>query len=310
MSIQAVAWALDQDFTSYTPKGRLSSALAAKLVLISLSNHADHVSGHCWPSASTIAKESSCSVRSVYRLISALQRNGYIEIKRVKGGNGKQRTNNYWILFDRKPGPWQYYSPNEDDPGPPDVEGYDTESYVDNDAEGTQTAPEHDSKAPSESYDSAPESCGPGDNGVTRHIMPEPSILEPSESVVGQEQPKPEPEAPNPKPQSLVQAIPQGFDPNERAQALDRLKASEEARKKSQPPVFVWEGTDHWMAWKAHKEKLLKRPFDLITTFKCPDGKMRRGWWFPTLRPPPSNPDPTAGTLMNATDFEELAKGK
>src|SRR5947209_1766223 len=117
MSIQAVAWALEQDFSYTTPRGRQTSAHGAKLVLISLANHADHVSGHCWPSGKTIARESSCSEKSVYRLVAALERNGFIDIKRARGPDGKQRSNNYWIRFDRKPGPWQFFAEDDSDDG-------------------------------------------------------------------------------------------------------------------------------------------------------------------------------------------------
>src|ERR1700678_1309302 len=120
MSIQAVAWALEQrDFFLESAAGRRTSALAAKLVLLSLANHADHVSGHCWPSGDTIANEASVHPRSVYRLTAALARNGFIEIKKVKGADGKQRSNNYWILFDRPKAPWKFYSTDDDDGGGP-----------------------------------------------------------------------------------------------------------------------------------------------------------------------------------------------
>src|SRR4029077_8045701 len=128
MSIQAVAWALEQDFTGETPKGRMVSAHAAKLVLISLANHADHVSGHCWPSAETIAREASCTVRSVYRLISALRRNGFIEVRKARGENGRQRANNYWLLFDPEPAPWQYFNRDLEDEEPLDIEPGDSVS--------------------------------------------------------------------------------------------------------------------------------------------------------------------------------------
>lgn len=49
MSIQAVAWVLSQ-------KGEDLPG-TARLVLISLAHHANHESGHCFPSAELIAKE-------------------------------------------------------------------------------------------------------------------------------------------------------------------------------------------------------------------------------------------------------------
>jgi hypothetical protein len=163
MSIQAVAWALEQDFSYTTPKGRQTSAHGAKLVLISLANHADHVSGHCWPSAPTIARESSCSVRSVYRLVAALERNGFIDVRRVKGSDNKQRSNNSWIRFDRPSASWQFFPEDEKD---------DDSDSVSRDTE----TPEHDENG----LEHATVSPGPSDIGVTRQESLEPSVLEPS----------------------------------------------------------------------------------------------------------------------------------
>jgi hypothetical protein len=164
MSIQAVAWALEQDFSYTTPKGRQTSAHGAKLVLISLANHADHTSGHCWPSAPTIARESSCSVRSVYRLVAALERNGFIDVKRVKGSDNKQRSNNYWIRFDRPPASWQFFPEDEKDDDS-DTVSPDTET------------PEHEESG----LESATVSPGQHDIGVTRQeSLLEPSVIEPS----------------------------------------------------------------------------------------------------------------------------------
>jgi hypothetical protein len=53
MSIQAVAWAISQKVGSPT----------GKVLLICLANYADE-HGICWPSQSTIAKETELSERS------------------------------------------------------------------------------------------------------------------------------------------------------------------------------------------------------------------------------------------------------
>ena len=71
MSIQAVAWVLDQFVLD----------AAAKLVLVVLANHADHKTGRCWPTIRTIASESSQSVRSVQRKLADLQETGWITIE-------------------------------------------------------------------------------------------------------------------------------------------------------------------------------------------------------------------------------------
>ena len=52
---------------------------------------------------------------SVDEFVAALARNGYIDIKKVRGEDGKQRSNNYWVLFDRKPSEWQFYAGDEPD---------------------------------------------------------------------------------------------------------------------------------------------------------------------------------------------------
>jgi hypothetical protein len=209
MSIQAVAWALEQEFSYTTPKGRQTSAHGAKLVLISLANHADHTSGHCWPSSETIARESSCNVRSVYRLIAALERNGFIDVKRVRGGSGKQRSNNYWIRFDRTPALWQFFEEEEDDQS--DTVSRDFEE---------ENAPE-----------SATVSPGQSDIGVTRYNTLEPSVVEPSAR-----------EAPAPPP-----PVPVRFD--KRKREAEQQQAADEARRPQRIPVIrgskPW---DAWVA--------------------------------------------------------------
>jgi hypothetical protein len=269
MSIQAVAWALEQDFSYTTPKGRQTSAHGAKLVLISLANHADHTSGHCWPSSETIARESSCNVRSVYRLIAALERNGFIDVKRVRGGSGKQRSNNYWIRFDRTPSSWQFFEDEEDDQS--DTVSRDSE--VETEAE------------------SATESPGQSDIGVTPYITLEPSVVEPSAR-----------EAPPPAP-----PVPVRFD--NRKREIERQKAADEERRPKR--VFVIEGTRAWKAWDAHRRAELKAQGDsrwkmisspIPTTWH--EGKC--GWHFPTLFPDSTGPpDPT---LLTPEDDQFIQK--
>jgi hypothetical protein len=87
MSIQAVAWALEQDIRDPHQK----------LILISLANHADHTTGLCWPSHSTIAREASCDRRTVIRRLPMLEVAGYIEIKRSTEGKRKL-VNTYRLL--------------------------------------------------------------------------------------------------------------------------------------------------------------------------------------------------------------------
>ncbi|MGY4472840.1 helix-turn-helix domain-containing protein [Bradyrhizobium sp. USDA 3364] len=86
MSIQAVAWALDCQFRDDP---------YAKLILISLANHADHVTGFCWPSMKQIAREASCDRRTVLRRLPALVAAGYVRI--VPGAPGDKH--HYQLLM-------------------------------------------------------------------------------------------------------------------------------------------------------------------------------------------------------------------
>jgi hypothetical protein len=86
MSIQAVAWAIDQCVPDP----------AWKLVLVALANHADHVTGECFLKIGTIAKEASISRRSVHRYLPEL-----VKLKLVRVENrfqGKARLpSSYWL---------------------------------------------------------------------------------------------------------------------------------------------------------------------------------------------------------------------
>lgn len=160
MSIQAVAWVLSQ------PGEDLPGT--ARLVMISLANHADHKSGHCWPSYETIAKEAGCHERTVGRYLGALRRNGFIDLRQTVRKDGKFRSNDYWILFDRKPGQWRYY---DREPASSDDENTVADLPQDNLADGQIETTLHE------------ESDGPSATGVRPHIELEPSVSEPSAPV-------------------------------------------------------------------------------------------------------------------------------
>lgn len=67
MSIQAVAWAIDQK----------TGSAAGKVVLICLANYADE-DGACWPSQKTIAEETELSERSVREWLQKLEDAGLL----------------------------------------------------------------------------------------------------------------------------------------------------------------------------------------------------------------------------------------
>jgi hypothetical protein len=85
VSIQAVAWALDQ----YVPDPY------QKLILISLANHAGPA-GQCFPGLALIAKEASCSRETVMRRLPLLEAAGLITITR--NTQGAQRLRNIYRL--------------------------------------------------------------------------------------------------------------------------------------------------------------------------------------------------------------------
>ena len=251
MSIQAVAWALEQDLPG-----------TAKLVLISLCNHADHVNGHCWPSTETIAKEASVGVRSVYRWIGALQRNDYIDVRKSKGKDGKQRANNYWIRFDRIKRPWEFFSKDTE------AEPQDLDDPTANLSPGETT--DEPVENSSDMHDLA---VGPSDIGVTRQDSDSQTIkVEPSESEL--------------LATARARGAPKAFDPKARQAEQAKLQAAEEARSKNQR-IPVVEGTDAWNAWVRHGHA------PTLTTWVIFDGKQRRGWYFPSLFPPRSTGPPS-----------------
>ena len=90
MSIQAVAWALEQDM----PNAPL------KLVLVALCNHADRDTGSCFPSIRTLMREASMSRSSVQRQIKALADAGIVEVGATFDKSGRQSSNGYRIVFD------------------------------------------------------------------------------------------------------------------------------------------------------------------------------------------------------------------
>ncbi len=299
MSIQAVAWALEQRI----PAG-------PKLVLVALANHADHTSGLCWPSVALVAHEASCSPRAVYRFVADLTRNGFVAVEKKRGKDGKQRSNNYWLLFDRPPKDWSAVPAShaqdaeQDDAEEPDIDG----SAVHEDEPGDSLSPGDPIAADAPENAMTPgvkdepgdsESPGPGDSGVTRQESSlEPSCLEPSRHAA-----------------LCASARPTRYEPAARPSALASA-AAEEARRKSKP-VFVIEGTRAYAAWADHEAKRRNlwirdldggkklAPWNLVTTAII-DGKLRRGWYFPSLFPPKGGADPP-NIPLTEEDSRELA---
>jgi hypothetical protein len=88
VSIQAVSWVITHS----------KAKLAARLVLISIANHADKHGANAFPSIATIAAEAAISVRQVQRIIPRLEAMGELLILQRRGGRG--RTNGFTIKGD------------------------------------------------------------------------------------------------------------------------------------------------------------------------------------------------------------------
>lgn len=266
MSIQAVAWALERTEIPARPK----------LVLVSVCNHANNVDGYCWLNAETIAREAACTPRSVYRFIGGLVRNGYLRKAPKRGADGKQRANDYWVLFNRPVADWDW---GADPDAELEAEATHAESACAVDEPQDVVEP-HDTVSPGqiaqpdditvarEPVDLPAVSCGPGDNGVSRKRIAEPSKPNSKASSAGAHDgaaPVASPRAYRPPP-----VAPQGAD---LAQPTKQ--------------IFVYAPSKAYTAWAARKAKESGiRNWSLTTTANI-DGQWRTGWYFPSLFPPP-----------------------
>lgn len=275
MSIQAVAWALEQEDVPARPK----------LVLVSLANHANHTDGYCWLKAESIAKEASCKPRSVYRYVGDLIRNGYIRKTAKRGEDGRQRANDYWLLLNRAPAPWVSIGPAED-------ETDDANAAADEVGEAQDVASPHDSLTCGENAppdDSAgirppaekpPLSCGPADSGVSHKDSAEPSKTNPKIGArAGSYVPRAYRPPPEPPPQPLGSAV-----------------------GKKAELIFVYEGTRAYEAWAKHRASEQGVTHWHLVRTKIVDGKSKTGWWFPSLFPPPADSGTHGGTGPPDTD--------
>jgi hypothetical protein len=272
MSIQAVAWALDQDLPA-----------RPKLVLVSIANHADHTNGYCWLKAETIAKEAACTPRSIYNFVGALVRNGYIRKELRKGEDGKQRANDYWIMFRREEKPWVVAgntepSEAEDDPEE-SVSGEDEPQDVVEPSEqiscGELPEPHErdDSRQPVEKHAGSP---GPHEAAFTRYESLEPSKIKSRKDARASAGERPAYSPRTYKPPPVEPPKPMGA-----------IVADKEAKM-----IFVFEGSRAYEAWLPVMRKQTGVSCWKLTTSTIIDGKSKRGWWFPSLFPPDSKTDP------------------
>ena len=288
MSIQAVAWALDQDLPA-----------RPKLVLVSIANHANHTDGYCWLKAETIAGEAACTPRSVYRFVGGLVRNGYLRKALKKGDDGKQRANDYWMLFNREDAAWDWgalLGDGRDTDEPQDAnQEAPQEDAPDQAVENIETqdvALPHDTVSPgddaapveSEPVDKHVLSCGPGDSTFTRKNTAEPSKTNPLDARARGAVPRtyrpPPPEPPQPV----------GSIVGRQAEL-----------------IFVYEYTRAYEAWAKVKaaENGINHWHMVVT--KVVDGRARSGWYFPTLFPP-EKPPPSEHSLASESELDQFAK--
>lgn len=282
MSIQAVGWALDQDLPA-----------RPKLVLVAIANHANHTDGYCWLKAETIAAEAACTPRSVYRFIGGLVRNGFVRKTKARGADGKQRANDYWILFDRVPKDWDWGAglgdddEEVDDPAPDsDAETHGSEDEPTQDVAGQSDGiSPGDEPLQTDSGDTRQDenaralSCGPGDSRVSHKQIAEPSKTNLKSGGLGSSRPRRYQPPPTPPPQPVGATTGNG----------------------SAAPIFVYEATRAYEAWAAVMARKNGLSRWSLTTTKVVDGHVRRGWYFPTLFPP---------SAENSTQDDDDATGR
>lgn len=282
MSIQAVAWALDQEIP---PK-----AARAKLVLISIANHADHTNGYCWLRADTIAAEASCTPRSVFRFVGALIRNGFIRKERNHGEDGKRRANDYWILFNREPAEWNWGRGTDVED---DIEPEDSPESSEDDTTTSSTV----SSLP---HDTVSHGDPPGENAEvihTEHVLshgPYDSRVRWYNAEPSKTKPEKAARATEPPVGRKVSGPPRNYRPPPALATAPQGAASPDREVK---PIFVFIGTPAWNAWVAHK-KITAGVTWTLTTKANVNGRWCTGWYFPCLfppaaaKPPPATSDP------------------
>ena len=252
----------------------------AKNVLFALANHADHTTGHCYPSVETIMSESSCSRRATFNFLGALQRNGFIEIRKKRGADGRQRASDYWILFEREAREWQHSGRFEEGDRRDEIEENSTDEQDSEDA--ALCAP---SCEPVENSPLDPAHAPPQSNGCT-------PIYEPSDS--NRQSPKLM-EGP-----ALKAQAPKEFSSQARAIEQAKLQAAEEARKPQH--IFVIEDSRPWKYWTLHGGHA-------PTLHTWSQEHKARGWYFPTLYPQPKqSTGPPLSALMSPEDEGEFIK--
>lgn len=267
MSIQAVAWALEQDLPA-----------RPKLVLVSIANHANHIDGYCWLKAETIAAEASCSRRGVFNFVGDLIRNGYVRKSLRRGEDGKQRANDYWIVLDRPDAPWIKSGQQDEDVTDAEIDAGEAELIeAEQDAaprdvvdgvHGVHAADavQNDDAEPVDKHARAP---GPHAPACTHKDSAEPSESKPKATAR----------------EATLAAARRHYRPP----PPQPVAADTEAKGN---PIFVFEGTPAYQAWSVVMARQHGVRSWHLTTRKFVDGRWRSGWYWPTLFPPSQAPPP------------------
>lgn len=286
MSNQAITWAFDQD---------MRAAPKAKFVLLALANHADHKDGYCFLRISTIAEETSLAERSVFRYIAALVRNGYLRKERRKGGDGKQRANDYWILFNREDRAWSWggEEPEQAESEPPETHGSEETDPLD-----------IDSGNPDKNDGLPTVAVGETVNCVSHDTAEMPKVAAGPTAIGGSTRESLEPTESNLKSDaaSLQKRAPRGYQPPPPAMPDPQGSTT------SGPLIFVYVGSRAYEAWSRVMARKAGLTRWTLATERIVDGKLQRGWFFPTLFPPDEKPPPAGTQLATEKDLREFGQ--
>lgn len=108
MSAEHVGWVLRQDVDSAT----------AKLVLVAFAQHADPLTGVCWPSRRTVGRYAGIEVRQAFRLVADLEQSGLLTRIDVDDLDDESRGRYERIPATNRPTLWRVGPPVTDDMAP------------------------------------------------------------------------------------------------------------------------------------------------------------------------------------------------
>lgn len=242
-----------------------------KMVLLTLADQADDETGSvCYgrTDLAHIAEKTSMGKRALFRHLGALVLNGYL-IK--ESGATKGTPNLYWICLDRPPTPAEKFKWSD----VPTAEEMDD----DDDDDGGSEDSAH------------PPGCAPVCTGGV-HLRAD---AESSDNQSTKESP----------PQKIPADVGgNGF--SKKNQDADRSSVVQEREAAKPAQYFVIEGSDPWKYWLAEMRRRKGNNWNL-TCDRVMDGRVRRGWYFPSLYPPPKPKAPPGEANLSAEDIQALS---